>query len=59
MILNDLKDKKDELETSFMAAQEYLRKAKIRSIEEFSEAGKKELSERIEKFKKQLVEQKL
>ena len=59
MMLEDLKEKKEELDTSYIASEEYLRKQKIRSQEEFDETAKKEMLDRVEKFRKQLVSQKL
>jgi len=54
MLLADLKEKKEELETSFLAAKEYVRINKARLIEEYNAKLEKKMEEKIQEFRGQI-----
>jgi len=54
MVLKDLKEKKEELETSYLAAREYLKMDKQKCFEEFNKQLAKSVEEKVEEFREQI-----
>ena len=55
-LLGDLKEKSEELELSYLAAREYLKNDKHRSIEEFNEKSAKNIEDKTIEFKNQIIQ---
>ena len=56
MMLEDLTDRKEELETSYSAAIEYLKQEKKKSILDYQNKLNSDIVERISNFKKEISE---
>ncbi len=55
-MLEDLGDRKEELESSYSAALEYLRIEKKKSLDQYQAKLNAEIRERIKNFKRELAE---
>ena len=51
-MLKDLKEKKEELETSYSAAKEYLKINKQRVMEQFDMKLEQKITDKVEEFRK-------
>lgn len=59
MLLADLKEKKEELDTAYLAAKEYLRINKTKLVDEFNQKLDRKIEDKIQEFRNQIASKEL